>query len=769
MGLFNDKQTTEQTPATVGPKGDPGIGFKMTNHGNYDMDNKILFNVKTQDDVHDGSDYNTIKKDYESAVNKEYLKNNFLKRDSKTQTFFDLKGYSIQNSEVYDPNSWNDKTITNKQYVDMKDNLKADKTELNKKADLETSDEQTFKGIINVPHFDPGYSNMTNVMNKRYIDQKVDKTVIAPQRLLSRLMIPNYKSSDHSIYDTVNINFLNNNFLSRKSGGLVENFITFNKNSPNYKRQLLGLGIPSENDAAVNKTYVDTELQKISDLTGVLKADGSVSMDSDLNMGNNSINNVKEPNNDSDVVNKKYLEDHVGESHVQSVNSENKFKYIMNDPGAQLSEEDDVELGNIATYQNSPHQINKNVVDMKLLLDSSKGYYSSRVGLNLYPLSDDEYTVCIEIMWVNDDIDPNSLQIDGSSAIETIHTVYKKTFKTQKYTRMLCQFTKSQQLGNNYLYIDIVMKMKSGSSYDQKLQTYLTVYGTYGHQSNLNPSMYDQIYYVTNNQIIFNAPINMNTQVINSVQEGITDDQAVNLKQLKNYYDSLRITLETKITELETKMNTSIKKSYYAEIFEYFFDLLDPSNFIMSDSLGAVVSGLGSNLVFQTTKLLKEFKPRDGFTGVFIVDLNENVTENDNWTIYIAFKYDYKSGDNKRIKIELGNDGSFDFPWVKLESGKLFLDYDLDVYSKQIRDAYIGEYLNLWYTKIAGQFRIAVCNNAMSINQTFSGFNINAANIKITSDYFVQRIGFSMTAFPINNKEYHKIQFLDKTKSVFFE
>ena len=189
----------------------------------------------------------------------------------------------------------------------------------------------------------------------------------------------------------------------------------------------------------------------------------------------------------------------------------------------------------------------------------------------------------------------------------------------------------------------------------------------------------------------------------------------------------------------------------------------------MSDSFGAVLSGLGSNLVFQTTKLLKEFKPRDGFRGVFIVNLNENVTGSDDWTIYIAFKYDYKHGDNKRIKIELGNDGSFDFPWVKLESGKLFLDYDSDVYSKQIRDAYIGEYLNLWYTKITGQFRIAVCNNAMSINQTFSGFNINASNIKISSDYYLQKISFSKSVYPINNKVYHKIQFLDKANGVFFE
>ena len=57
----------------------------------------------------------------------------------------------------------------------------------------------------------------------------------------------------------------------------------------------------------------------------------------------------------------------------------------------------------------------------------------------------------------------------------------------------------------------------------------------------------------------------------------------------------------------------------------------------------------------------------------------------------------------------------------------------------------------------------------MSIDRTFSGFNINTSSIKISSDYFVTKIGFSKNVYPINGKEYHKIQFLDKTKGVFFE
>ena len=203
-----------------------------------------------------------IKKDYESVVNKEYLKNNFLKRDSKTQTFFDLKGYSIQNSEVYDPNSWNDKTITNKQYVDMKDDLKADKTELNKKADLSTNDEQTFKSIINVPDFDPGYSNMTNVMNKKYIDQKLDMKTTILQKIKSRLQVPDYNGSYTNQNDVPNLKYLSLKYLNKEAGGQLQNSILFNSFHTDEKKQIYYLGKPLYNTSATNKLYVDSELQK---------------------------------------------------------------------------------------------------------------------------------------------------------------------------------------------------------------------------------------------------------------------------------------------------------------------------------------------------------------------------------------------------------------------------------------------------------------------------------------------------------------------------
>ena len=783
MGLFNDKQIS-QTPDVVGQQGPQGVGFKLTTHGNYDMDNKILFNVKTQDDVPDDSDYNTIKKDYESAVNKEYLKNNFLKRDSKTQTFFDLKGYSIQNSEVYDPNSWNDKTITNKQYVDMKDDLKADKTDLNKKADLSTNDEQTFKSIINVPDFDPGYSNMTNVMNKRYIDRKLDMRTNVTQSLNGRLQVPNFNVNVNSEKDVPNIQYISLKYLNKETGGQLQNSILFNSFHTDIKRQIYYLGKPLYNTSATNKAYVDSELQNKADSNKVMLIDGTQAMEADLDMGGYIIKNITEPKFDSDGVNKKYLVDYIGKSHIQSINSENKFKYIMNDPKSQISDENDVELGDTITFNNSPHKINKNVIDMKLLLDNSKGYYSSRIGFNLFLLSNSDYTCCIEIMWLNDNIDPDSISIDGSSSIESIHNINRKTFKKEKYVRLICKFTKSQNIGNNYLYIDMIFKMKSGSSYDQKLQTYLIIYGIYGNQSNIEPSIYDQIYYILNDELFFNNNINMNKKQINNLKDPTNHNQAVNLKQLLNHFESFKIILESKTTELETKIKNEFEnkmKNSYEEIFETYFDITDANNFIVDDTYGAEVKYVKcqNDNGFIVTEYMKDdfdlslFDKQLGTVlNGSVISLSKTISSN-KYTIFISFKHNTAFTDASKNLVGFGgitNDKKFTYsdPRYSINNQKLIIDNQNDNnHQLSVLSQYQNKNLFMWIMKNGNNVRYGLVNGAY-IDQNVNVRNVNTRNIIIELPYKIKRIGISTNAYSFSSKEFNKICFLEKADGVYF-
>ena len=783
MGLFNDKQIS-QTPDVVGQQGPQGVGFKLTTHGNYDMDNKILFNVKTQDDVPDDSDYNTIKKDYESAVNKEYLKNNFLKRDSKTQTFFDLKGYSIQNSEVYDPNSWNDKTITNKQYVDMKDDLKADKTDLNKKADLSTYDEQTFKSIINVPDFDSGYSNMTNVMNKKYIDQKLDMKTNVVQSLKSRLQVPNFNINSNNERDVPNVKYISLKYLNKEKGGQLQNSILFNSFHTDIKRQIYYLGKPLYNTSATNKEYVDSELQNKADSNKVMLIDGTQAMEADLDMGGYIIKNIAEPKFDSDGVNKKYLVDYIGKSHIQSINSENKFKYIMNDPKSQISDENDVELGDSITFNNSPHKINKNVIDMKLLLDNSKGYYSSRIGFNLFLLSNSDYTCCIEIMWLNDNIDPDSISIDGSSSIESIHNINRKTFKKEKYVRLICQFTKSQNIGNNYLYIDMIFKMKSGSSYDQKLHTYLIIYGIYGNQSNIEPSIYDQIYYILNDELFFNNNINMNKKQINNLKDATNHNQAVNLKQLLNHFESFKIILESKTTELETKIKNEFEnkmKNSYEEIFETYFDITDANNFIVDDTYGAEVKYVKcqNDNGFIVTEYMKDdfdlslFDKQLGTVlNGSVISLSKTISTN-KYTIFISFKHNTAFTDASKNLVGFGgitNDKKFTYsdPRYSINNQKLIIDNQNDNnHQLSVLSQYQNKNIFIWIMKNGNNVRYGLVNGAY-LDKTVNVRSVTTRNIIIELPYKIKRIGISTNAYSFSSKEFNKICFLEKGNGVYF-
>ncbi|KAL9960615.1 hypothetical protein ACROYT_G034098 [Oculina patagonica] len=610
------------------------------------MDKKKIFGLKTQDDVAVDADYDSYAKDLGSAINKRYI-NQFCLKKNRDETTFDCVGLSLQNTEAYYDGLYNDLSIPNVEYVKLEDNkVKAElNNKLADKADLSTNNEQTFNSILNVPNFDQGYSNMSNVMNKEYIDSrdalKADKT------------------------------YADNTYLKKITATAMAKSI----------------------QTKADKQYVDSKFANKSITTSLaynlhtkLDINGSKKMLADLDMNGHTINNLKEPKKNADAVNKLYVDS----SHITSIDKGNVFNNIMIDSNNQLSEENDINLGSLIDHPNSYHKINTKVVDSKLVLDSNKGYYSSRLGINVYSLPINRYTMVFELFFPAE-IDHDSLDIDIVSSIDNIDKSTTRVY--DGYSRTIAQINKYQQHPNNYLYVDIVLKMKSGNAYVPKLQTYIVIYGIKGYQSNVDPRIYDQLYYVENDRIAFNASIDMKTKAIYGIKPATTNDQAVNYEQLKHFRDNLKSDLELKI---DKKRNIS----YYHKIFEYFYDLTDPSEFIMADSNGAVVSGLNGNLVFNPTKLLEDFDPKNGFMSGFEINLNENVTESDEWTIYMAFKYDYKAGDNKRIKINFDNGSSFDFPWVKLESNQLSLDYDLDVSYEQIRDVYIGVYLNLWYTKI---------------------------------------------------------------------
>lgn len=56
----------------------------------YDLQDKKVFNLETEDDYEDDDDLETRARNLKSAVNKEYLNNKVLKKDKGSQ-YFDLR------------------------------------------------------------------------------------------------------------------------------------------------------------------------------------------------------------------------------------------------------------------------------------------------------------------------------------------------------------------------------------------------------------------------------------------------------------------------------------------------------------------------------------------------------------------------------------------------------------------------------------------------------------------------------------------------------
>ncbi|KAL9973039.1 hypothetical protein ACROYT_G019446 [Oculina patagonica] len=288
MGYINDENDFMHTKYSQSAK--PAIGFKQLG-ADFDMDNKKIFRLNTQADVAIDADLDTYALDLSSGVNKGYVKRQCLTKDAQGNDF-DLGQCNIFNSEPFYPGLYNDTSLPNVEYVRLEDNkVKAElNNKLADKADLSTNDEQTFNSIINVPNFNQGYSNMSNVMNKEYIDSR------------------DALKTDKSYADNT------------------------------YLKKITGTAMAKSIQNKIDKTLADsTYLTKpvgsalAQSLQTKIDINGSKSMQADLNMDDHNITNLKEPINDTDGANKKFVVDLVNQDKIkQSVIRKNVFSFTLN-------------------------------------------------------------------------------------------------------------------------------------------------------------------------------------------------------------------------------------------------------------------------------------------------------------------------------------------------------------------------------------------------------------------------------------------------------
>ena len=477
----------------------------------------------------------------------------------------------------------------------------------------------------------------SSAANKNYVDNqmgtKADLSKTTTQTFQGRVQVPDFNSGRYNGSDVVNLRYINGTFLNKKTGGTLYNPITFFSHLPPNQRQIHNIGSPQLISSAVNKQYVDGEIGKIApvDTTQFIKKDGSVPMAADLDMGTHKISNVVNPEFDKDVVNKQYLENKLIESHLQPSGPSNIFHFLMNDT-SKFSSIREIIIGSFSDVEKVAHRLNKKALSILLQNDLQTVSYSARLGLDMTSLSVGDYTLVMEFYW------PEKFNIYTYADSTPTNIVDEQNIKNfSNYQKLYLQFTKKNTNSPN----NLIMEIRGELSSSNQQTGYLIFYGAKGTHYSITNDFYDQ--YIMSDIFIYNenmkmqTKIDMNNNKIIKLSKGTDPDAAVNKGQL----DSVNINLETFKNQINT-FKIYFKNYLYLSIFtSHFYDLKEPSIFIFD---GAAISGINPNMSIKSSGsshiTVSGFDPIRGLqfnsATKIIIDLGYMVNQNTPYTIMIS-------------------------------------------------------------------------------------------------------------------------------------
>ena len=324
MGIFNDNSQNNNTggsgqPGLPGQKGDPGIGFKLTDDGNFDLDNQQMKNLSGGTDKSDAVNYGQLLEHTENHQNNYHLQPSFkfyrnfgneaivpqsntIKIDSNHnhhglnwiakegldsgfggQAWVSLKMTNnlaagvytavFETSAIYNIftgsiTQLNDKTLL--QQVHGDDNYKIitfshDYQTTHSKAVIQfTSDGKAGEITFQIRYYGSSYTNLA--LNFFFF---------------SRVITGRHNTAfDHALFDVDDVQLTNQ----------ILYFEDVNLNGNKIKN----IAHPTEDEDGANKKYVDDEIAKLphSD-NGTLKLDGSRAMTGTLDLGGQRVVNIK--------------------------------------------------------------------------------------------------------------------------------------------------------------------------------------------------------------------------------------------------------------------------------------------------------------------------------------------------------------------------------------------------------------------------------------------------------------------------------------------
>ena len=498
--------------------------------GNLKMDKKYIEDLETPNDV-PITDLANYRKDAYRAANKEYLRQNFLKKDENGGDDYDLKQNVIRNAQPYRDGLFGDNDLVSKAFVD------AEIAKLPKNV-LKLDGSQAMRGNLQM-----GDHTITGIRSSSQDNAAL--TVGGAKSLY--LPLSGNKGMQGALHmgnNTIrNLKMPANNPSSgNPPDDCALNFKYFHSQRGDLLRQINEVG-----SKAFSKDGSDPMGGKIDmNVFDIINLPTAASNESSYAANVNYVNKTVSDNNAtiSSLIDSKVAE--VEALNIKASKRENVFSFVMDD---DLFKEDDNDITKVGKVEKDFYDINQGTYGFTIDYDSKIGYYSTRLTIDLKALDIGEFTLVFEMYYDKSKIDKDEVVVDALSG--SLNVSRHNTNKFSDHSCTIINFHKYGFLGLNDLDIDITLKNKSGVSYDPTATIFVVVYGVLGHQNDVNTRIWDRIYYVDNQNVKFEAAIdmndhdvinvdnlsmnnfiNMNDNQVKNLQDGNENGDAVNVKQL---------------------------------------------------------------------------------------------------------------------------------------------------------------------------------------------------------------------------------------------
>ena len=429
-----------------GPRGLPGIGFKLDANNDYDMQNKKLVNVKQ------GTHNNDV-------VTKSQLDSEIAKIPSVvTSQFVKKTGATMTGDLILQPQSYPIHGNTNK--IISYETMRAIFLSKKEGGSMLQSLDMNNHFITNIK--DP--VNSDHAVNKKYVDnqlaKKLDKgaKIDMKNKSIINLNLPT-DPRDAACVEFVNyrLSETQKNYLKLDGTTSMSGDLNLNNN------KIINLQTDSKN----SKSAVNVELME-NEITGL-----------------------------RNLVTQKIHESHI----INSGQKKDAFRYLMENDD-ESSSESNIQVLGIVNFSNSPHQINKKAYQLKLLFQkSSPNQYQSRLGFNLYKLPVGYYTFVVE--WFPPEMSELSVAVQGTTISISNYTT--KTFGN--YTKTVVNFHRWGSSPPQFIYLDLQGTVTFPSLLTIG---HLIVYGVKETISNVDPSVYDTAFVIENGKMVMETDLSLN-------------------------------------------------------------------------------------------------------------------------------------------------------------------------------------------------------------------------------------------------------------------